>query len=206
MIVARTSRILPGAMAKRKKARKVASTKRRSASKPTRRKRTRATAVARTKARAPARTATAKPARKAKPRRAAVRAKKKSAAGKGAAPKKASARSAARAKPLRRREDRAGHLDPRYVAELRSRSNYPPSDPDGFITRPRATDGLVEELGEEYVASATAGESGAQEMQNQDVPEEVGGPFVHTTGAQEFAGGTDASNPKNATREPFPRT
>ena len=43
-------------------------------------------------------------------------------------------------------------------------------------------------------------------MLDQVVEEEQGGPFVETNGAQEFAPGTDASNPKSAKREPFPTT
>ena len=38
------------------------------------------------------------------------------------------------------------------------------------------------------------------------VDEETGGPFVETSGAIEFAEGTDASNPEDAKREPFPKT
>ena len=56
------------------------------------------------------------------------------------------------------------------------------------------------------VATATTGEYEAEDVREQDVPEEVGGPFVETTGGEEFAHGTDASNPKGASREPFPRT
>ena len=124
-------------------------------------------------------------------------------------PKRASAQKATARKlaaPAMRREDRAGHLDPRYAAELRSRSDHEPAGPAGFISRPRAKDDLVEGLAEEFVSSANSGEYGAEDTENQDVPEEVGGPFVETTDRQEFARGTDASNPKGATREPFPRT
>jgi len=99
-------------------------------------------------------------------------------------------------------------MDPRYAAELRSRmrSERPPADPAGFIDGPRAKDDLVEELGEEFVATATSGEYEGEDAQNQYVSEERGGPFVETTANQEFARGTDASNPKGSTREPFPRT
>jgi hypothetical protein len=165
-------------------------------------------------------TAKAKPVRKAAPaRRAPAPAKKKRAV--VAAPKKASAPAkkapgrkaskpkaapAARAKPLMRREDRAGHLDPRYAAELRSRVDREPTEPRGFISRARSKDDLVEELGEEFVGTATSGEYEGQDAQNLYVTEERGGPFVETTANQEFARGTDASNPKGSTREPFPRT
>ena len=56
------------------------------------------------------------------------------------------------------------------------------------------------------VATATTGEYEAESVREQDVPEEVGGPFVETTAREEFGHGTDPSNPKGATREPFPRT
>jgi hypothetical protein len=162
---------------------------------------------------APARKAARRPARKP----ARVQARKARTASKATArkPKKHSAKKpavkrAAAKKPAAtmRREDRAGHLDPRYAAGLhaRSRSDREPRGPDGFIDKPRASDTLVEELGEEYVKSANSGEYEAEDTQNQDVTEEVGGPFVQTSGDQEFARGTDASNPKGSTREPFPRT
>lgn len=160
-----------------------------------------------------------KRAKRAKRATGAVAAKKpiaKKAPAKKAAAKKATATAKkpsrpvvapqVRAKPLLRREDRAGHLDPRYVAELRSRSDRPPADPKSFLSRNRSKDDLVEELGEEFVGTATSGEYEGEDAQNQYVTEERGGPFVETTGGQEFAGGTDPSNPKGATREPFPRT
>ena len=114
-------------------------------------------------------------------------------------------RSAARAKPIQRR-DHAGHIDPRYAAELRDKSTPRDEGPSGFLERPRSKDDLVEELGEEFVQGATSGEYKAEDALNEDVTEEVGGPFVETSGGTEFAGGTDASNPESATREPFPRT
>jgi hypothetical protein len=132
----------------------------------------------------------AKPAKKAAPRKAA---KKPVAAG----PRKAAAV---------RRRDHAGHIDPKYAAELRAKGGGHEEGPRGFIERPRAKDDLVEELAEEFVEEATSAEHEAEDVLDQDVPEERGGPFVETTGAQEFAHGTDASNPKGAKREPFPTT
>lgn len=70
----------------------------------------------------------------------------------------------------------------------------------------RSRDALAEGLGEQWVHSATTGEDDAEETFNAEVPEERGGPFVVTSGGQEFAEGTDESNPKGAGREPFPRT
>jgi hypothetical protein len=107
--------------------------------------------------------------------------------------------------PVRRR-DATGHLDPRYAKDLREKSGRPEIDPESFVERPRSTDDLVEELGEQVIEEATKAEHEAEDVLNQEVPEEQGGPFVETTGAEEFAHGTDPSNPPGAKREPFPRT
>lgn len=67
---------------------------------------------------------------------------------------------------------------------------------------------LADELGREAVMTMTSAED--QSDQLQDLPlelgQEVGGPFVPTTAGQEFARGSDRSNPRGGTREPFPRT
>jgi hypothetical protein len=135
----------------------------------------------------------------AKPKKATV----KKAAAKKAAPKKAAPKKA----PARR--DGAGHLDPQYAKELlaRSRESAPPKD-DGraFLDGPSSGDGLAENLGEDFVEMATSGEDDTQDRAAEEVPEEVGGPFVETSGGTEFASGTDASNPPDAKREPFPTT
>src|SRR5690242_17842776 len=72
---------------------------------------------------------------------------------------------------------------------------------DAFLPDPkdgpaRAKDDLAEEIAESFLQSATSGEEAGEEMANAVVPEELGGPFVGTTGDQEFGAGTDASNPK----------
>jgi hypothetical protein len=136
---------------------------------------------------------------------------KKSAAGPA---KKSPAAGRAKAAPGRkpgssplRREDHPGHLDPRYVAELRKQSGPRSYEPRAFLDGPRSPkDDLAEELGEEVIAKATTGEDDGEDALDQVVPEEQGGPFVQTNASQEFASGTDASNPKGAKREPFPRT
>jgi hypothetical protein len=144
----------------------------------------------------------AKAAKAARPAKAAKPAKK-------AAPRKAAKKPVAaglrKVAPVRRR-DHAGHIDPKYAAELRAKSGGHEEDPRGFIERPRAKDDLVEELAEEFVEEATSAEHEGEDVLDQDVPEERGGPFVETTADQEFAHGTDASNPKGAKREPFPTT
>jgi hypothetical protein len=83
-------------------------------------------------------------------------------------------------------------------------------DADAFMRDPgegpaRIGDDLAETLAEEFLHAATSGEDMADEVLEQVVPEEIGGPFVETTGDQEFADGTDESNPVDATPEPLPR-
>jgi hypothetical protein len=111
-------------------------------------------------------------------------------------------------KPVRRR-DALGHLDPKYAADLRRQSG-PRGREDGeegaFLEHPRSTDDLAESFGEQFVEAVTSGEDGGEDVLDQEVAEERGGPFVESTGGAEFADGTDASNPKGAKREPFPTT
>jgi hypothetical protein len=132
-------------------------------------------------------------------------AKKALAPSKKPAARKPAARKPTLAKAIRRR-DGAGHLDPQYAADLRAKSTRPERDPDAFLNRPRSKDDLVEELGEEMVGEATSAEHEGGDIQDQEVPEERGGPFVETTGAEEFGHGIDGSNPRGAKREPFPTT
>jgi hypothetical protein len=122
-----------------------------------------------------------------------------------AAPKKTSS-AKKKAAPILRRRDATGHIDPRYAKELRALGGHDDADTTAFVGRPRSKDDLAEELGEEFVMTATSGEDEGEDVANQDVPEEIGGPFVVTDADTEFAQGTDASNPKGAKREPFPRT
>lgn len=75
------------------------------------------------------------------------------------------------------------------------------------MSSPRSPlDDLAEVRGEDVVEKATTGEDVAEESLDQLVPEEEGGPFVESTGKTEFAQGSDASNPIDAFREPFPTT
>jgi hypothetical protein len=79
-------------------------------------------------------------------------------------------------------------------------------DADKAFVGSHSKDDLAEEIGESWVETATSGEDDSQQVYNQDVPEDDGGPFVPSTGGKEFAEGTDPSNPPGAEREPFPRT
>jgi hypothetical protein len=67
-----------------------------------------------------------------------------------------------------------------------------------------AEDSLAEELGEAAVTSATSGDQAAENIRDEDLSEEEGGPFVITPARREFAPGTDESNPADAEPAPFP--
>jgi hypothetical protein len=69
----------------------------------------------------------------------------------------------------------------------------------------RINDSLAETLAEEYLESATRGEDAVEDTLEEVVPEELGGPFVETTAADEFADGVDGANPEDAEVEPLPR-
>lgn len=69
----------------------------------------------------------------------------------------------------------------------------------------RAKDDLAEELAEEFLKSATSAEESFPETLEAEQPEEAGGPFIVTSGKEEFAKGVDASNPRGAEQEAFPR-
>jgi len=75
-----------------------------------------------------------------------------------------------------------------------------------FLDGLHSRDDLAEELGEETVEAMTSGEYQMEDVLDQVVEEERGGPFVESTAGIEFAEGTDPSNPPDATREPFPKT
>jgi hypothetical protein len=142
------------------------------------------------------------PAKKPTPKKAA-----KSPAAKTSSPQKSAA--AKPRKPLAavlRRRDGSGHLDPQYAADLRRQSGRPDDEGVGFFGSARSNDDLAEALGEQFVEAATTGEDAAEEMLDQQVPEERGGPFVRSNAGTEFAEGTDGSNPKGSKREPFPTT
>jgi hypothetical protein len=189
-------------MATRKKAKKTSAKK--AAKRPVTAKKPKAAAKpAPRKKLAAKRVASKKPApKRAAPKKAAA----KKAAPRKAPPRKAPPKKAAARKTTIRREDHAGHLDPKYAAELRRQGSHPDAEPEGFIHGSRSKDTQVEELGEEFVQQATSGEYEAEDRENETVTEERGGPFVPTSGGTEFAEGTDPSNPDTATREPFPTT
>jgi hypothetical protein len=76
-------------------------------------------------------------------------------------------------------------------------------DPEGGPAR--TSDDLAENLAEGFLQGATQDDEADEAALDGVVPEEIGGPFVETSAAAEFAEGTDASNPADAKREPMPR-
>jgi len=69
----------------------------------------------------------------------------------------------------------------------------------------RVTDDLAEELAEGFLNSATSAEESFSGMLEAEQTEEEGGPFIVTSGKEEFADGVDESNPRGAEVEAFPR-
>lgn len=76
--------------------------------------------------------------------------------------------------------------------------------PDDLVGPVRSEDDLAEELGENFVLSATMAEEAAAEEFDASVPEDEGGPFVESDGGTEYAADTDPSNPEDAERAPLP--
>ncbi len=76
-------------------------------------------------------------------------------------------------------------------------------DPEGGPAR--ISDDLAEDLAEAFIDSATRGDDADDAKLDGVVVEEIGGPFLETSGIDEFATDTDAANPPDAEREPLPR-
>jgi hypothetical protein len=110
------------------------------------------------------------------------------------------------------RRDATGHLAPRYADDLHANSLASAEDHGvdrAFLRTSRSLRApLAMELGREAVMTMTSAEDQSDLLQGEplELGQEVGGPFVPTTAARELAPGTDASNPPDATREPFPTT
>ncbi len=81
---------------------------------------------------------------------------------------------------------------------------------DAFLPDPgdgpvRVDDDLAEALAEDYLTAATSGDDSQNQRLDEVVPEDLGGPFVESSASDEFALGTDESNPEDAEPEPLPR-
>jgi hypothetical protein len=76
-----------------------------------------------------------------------------------------------------------------------------PDPRDGFS---HVHDDLADVLAEEYLLAATSAEEMTEDVRDEVTDEERGGPFLEVAAGREFAEGTDAANPEDAEREPFP--
>ena len=84
-----------------------------------------------------------------------------------------------------------------------------PDDGEAFLPDPgsgpiRARDELAELVAEEFLQSATSAEESSEDVRDEIVAEELGGPFLEDRASMELARDVDESNPRDATREPFP--
>jgi len=77
--------------------------------------------------------------------------------------------------------------------------------PDPGEGRAWVDDDLAESLAEEFIVAVTSAEEPGEDVRDEVVPEEIGGPFLEVPASEEFDGNPDASNPLDAEREPFPR-
>ncbi len=82
-------------------------------------------------------------------------------------------------------------------------------DGDAFVRDPqggpaRSMEQLGETLAEEFLQSATSAEEVSEDIRDEIVPEELGGPFVQHSAEEEFAEGVDEANPAEAQRAAFP--
>ncbi len=163
--------------------------------------------IAKKKKKTPAKKSAAK-GKKVAPKKKKLVAKKKPVLKKKAAAKKKAAPTKKKAvtKEKVQRRDRAGHMNPTYAKQLHARSGHTGKSDSLRPAFKVADDDVAEELGEEVVGKATSGEDEGEDAANEEYTEEVGGPFVVTTGRDEYADGVDESNPAGAEREPFPRT
>lgn len=76
-----------------------------------------------------------------------------------------------------------------------------------FVNDPRNPhDELAATLGAEVIRHATSGQEAGVEARDEVTEEESGGPFVETSADEEFAQGTDESNPEDAEPAVLPRT
>lgn len=80
-----------------------------------------------------------------------------------------------------------------------------PSDNHGVRRREDdETADYAEELGEEFVTSATGNVDVSEQELDQVRESEYGGPYTISTENEEIAVDDDPQNPSSATREPFP--
>jgi hypothetical protein len=93
-------------------------------------------------------------------------------------------------------------LSPVNIMKPRRHAKIQPPE-NRFAFRVKKDD-LASELGREVVQKANTGEDQAIDNMNAETEEEFGGPFIESQAGEEFDEEPDASNPIEATREPFP--
>jgi hypothetical protein len=95
--------------------------------------------------------------------------------------------------------DGAGHLDPAYAKDLEALSEATARARDaprlGFSDDQLRGDSLAEELGEDFVRVATSGEPDAEDVLDAVTVEEIGGPFVESSAAEELSCDPDGEEP-----------
>ncbi len=83
-------------------------------------------------------------------------------------------------------------------------------DGAAFFPDPRSgpihlTDDLAQQLAQEFVSSATSAEDSTEDSRNELATEEIGGPFLEASSAQEFGLDHDeADDGREGNEEPFP--
>lgn len=109
--------------------------------------------------------------------------------------------------PTRDDLPRPGHRDRPMGVErnVHGRSD----DAEAFLHDPqggpaRTNDALAESMAEEFLSSATSGEEVGEDVRDELLTEELGGPFSEARPSQEFGQSVDEMNPLDATKEPFP--
>lgn len=66
------------------------------------------------------------------------------------------------------------------------------------------SDSLAENLAEQFLETVTSAEESTTEDIEREVTEEIGGPFVESDAAKEYATGRDATNPAGTEPEGLP--
>ena len=86
-----------------------------------------------------------------------------------------------------------------------------PDDGEAFLPDPRRTGGisqkdtLVAMIASEYLYAATSAEEQGEQIRDEVTADELGGPFVEVSGAQEFAThDDDGAELESDEKEPFP--
>ena len=76
--------------------------------------------------------------------------------------------------------------------------------PDPGSGPTHVSDEFAELVAEEFLASATSAEEVSEDVRDELLPEELGGPFLEDRASMEIVNDIDESNPKGSTREPVP--